>query len=47
MENTPSGEDAWHGRDGLFAIRQRTTDESTPSVRAFVAAEALRQKLIP
>jgi choline dehydrogenase len=48
MENTPSGEDAWHGRDGLFPIRQRTADESTPSVRAFVAAsEALGQAYVP
>jgi len=48
MENTPSGEDAWHGRDGLFPIRQRTADESTPSVRAFVAAsEALGLAYVP
>jgi len=42
MENTPSGEDAWHGRTGPFPIRQRTMEEITPSMRAFVqSAEAL------
>jgi choline dehydrogenase len=41
MENTPSGDDAWHGRTGPFPIRQRTMEENTPSMRAFVlAAEA-------
>ena len=41
MENTPTGDDAWHGRSGPFPIRQRTMEESTPSMRAFVlAAEA-------
>ncbi|MBR1167476.1 GMC family oxidoreductase [Bradyrhizobium liaoningense] len=41
MENTPTGEDAWHGRSGPFPIRQRTMEENTPSMRAFVlAAEA-------
>jgi choline dehydrogenase len=38
MENTPSGEDAWHGRTGPFPIRQRTMEENTPSMRAFVLA---------
>jgi choline dehydrogenase len=42
MENTPSGDDAWHGRSGPFPIRQRTADENTPSMRAFVdASEAV------
>ncbi|OON59951.1 dehydrogenase [Massilia sp. KIM] len=42
LENTPYGEDAWHGRAGPFPIRQRTMEENTPSMRAFVqAAEAL------
>jgi choline dehydrogenase-like flavoprotein len=42
LENTPTGKDAWHGRDGPFPIRQRTNEENTPSMRAFVAAaEAL------
>jgi choline dehydrogenase len=48
MENTPTGEDAWHGRDGPFPIRQRTANESTPSIRAFVAAsEALGLAYVP
>jgi choline dehydrogenase len=38
MENTPSGDDAWHGRTGPFPIRQRTAEENTPSMRAFVEA---------
>jgi choline dehydrogenase len=42
MENTPTGDDAWHGRNGPFPIRQRTAGENTPSVRAFVdASEAV------
>ena len=41
MENTPTGDDKWHGRSGPFPIRQRTTEENTPSMDAFVlAAEA-------
>lgn len=36
LENTPSGDDAWHGRTGPFPIRQRTAEEDTPSMRAFV-----------
>ncbi len=38
MENTPTGDDAWHGRNGPFPIRQRTAAENTPSMRAFVTA---------
>jgi choline dehydrogenase len=38
MENTPTGDDAWHGRNGPFPIRQRTAHENTPSMRAFVEA---------
>src|SRR5882672_7038418 len=38
MENTPTGDDAWHGRSGPFPIRQRTAEENTPSMRAFVEA---------
>jgi choline dehydrogenase len=42
MENTPSGDSDWHGRSGPFPIRQRTMEEITPSMRAFVlAAEAV------
>jgi choline dehydrogenase len=38
LENTPTGDDAWHGRSGPFPIRQRTAEENTPSMRAFVKA---------
>jgi choline dehydrogenase len=38
LENTPSGDEAWHGRSGPFPIRQRTAHENTPSMRAFVEA---------
>lgn len=38
LENTPAGDDAWHGRSGPFPIRQRAYDELTPSLRAFVDA---------
>jgi choline dehydrogenase len=38
MENTPTGDDAWHGRKGPFPIRQRNAQENTPSMRAFVEA---------
>jgi choline dehydrogenase len=41
MENTTTGDDGWHGRSAPFPIRQRTMEENTPSMRAFVlAAEA-------
>ncbi|TFW19584.1 GMC family oxidoreductase [Duganella callida] len=36
LENTPSGDDAWHGRSGPLPIRQRSMEEITPSMRAFV-----------
>ncbi|WP_442920577.1 GMC family oxidoreductase [Massilia sp. S19_KUP03_FR1] len=38
MENTPTGDDAWHGRSGPFPVRQRSAQENTPSMRAFVSA---------
>jgi choline dehydrogenase len=38
LENTPTGDDAWHGRSGPFPIRQRTAEQNTPSLRAFVEA---------
>jgi len=42
LENTPTGDDAWHGRSGPLPIRQRTPEENTPSMRAFVeASEAI------
>jgi choline dehydrogenase-like flavoprotein len=33
-------DDIWHGRSGPFPIRQRTAEENTPSMRAFVEASA-------
>lgn len=45
LENTPTGDDAWHGRSGPFPIRQRTMEENTPSMQAFVhASEAVGLK---
>lgn len=38
MENTPTGDDAYHGRTGPFPVRQTTMDYNTPSMRAFVKA---------
>jgi choline dehydrogenase len=38
LENTPTGESRWHGRNGPLPIRQRTPEENTPSMRAFVEA---------
>lgn len=40
LENTPDGDDAWHGRSGPFPIRQRRYAELTPSLRAFIDASA-------
>ena len=36
LENTPTGDDAFHGRTGPLPIRQRTDEELTPSLRAFI-----------
>jgi len=36
MENTPDGDDAYHGRTGPFPIRVRKYDELTTSLRAFI-----------
>jgi choline dehydrogenase len=33
LENTPTGESRWHGRNGPLPIRQRTPEENTPSMR--------------
>ena len=42
LENTPTGEEKWHGRSGPFPIRQTTMEDNTPSMQAFVrAAEAV------
>jgi choline dehydrogenase len=38
MENTPEGEDAYHGRTGPFPIRRRRYEELTPSMRGFIDA---------
>jgi choline dehydrogenase len=38
MENTPTGDDTYHGRLGPLSIRQRTNEELTPSLRGFVEA---------
>jgi choline dehydrogenase len=38
MENTPDGDDAYHGRTGPFPVRTRKYDELTPSMRGFVDA---------
>jgi len=38
MENTPTGDDAYHGRTGPLPVRQRTDEELTPSLRGFVEA---------
>jgi len=38
LENTTSGEDAFHGRSGPFPIHQQMFDELTPSLKAFIDA---------
>jgi choline dehydrogenase len=38
LENTPTGDDAFHGRTGPLPIRQRADGELTPSLRGFVDA---------
>ncbi|MFF7189941.1 GMC family oxidoreductase [Streptomyces sp. NPDC008222] len=38
LENTPTGEDAYHGRTGPMPVRQRADDELTPAQRAFIEA---------
>jgi choline dehydrogenase len=38
MENTPTGDDAFHGRNGPLSVRQRSDDELTPSLLGFVEA---------
>ena len=40
IENTPDGEDTYHGRTGPFPIRNRKYDELTTSLRGFVDAAA-------
>lgn len=38
MENTPDGEDAYHGRTGPFPIRHEKYEDLTPSLRGFIDA---------
>jgi choline dehydrogenase len=38
MENTPDGDDAYHGRTGPFPIRHQKYDELTSSLRGFIDA---------
>jgi choline dehydrogenase len=38
LENAPSGGDRWHGRSGPFPIRQRSRDDVSVALRAFVDA---------
>lgn len=38
LENTPTGEDAYHGRSGPLPVRQRADEELTPAQRAFIEA---------
>jgi choline dehydrogenase len=40
MENTPDGDDAYHGRTGPFPIRTRRYEDLTPSLRGFIDAAA-------
>jgi choline dehydrogenase len=38
LENTESGDDRFHGRSGPLPIHQRTYDELTPALQAFIDA---------
>lgn len=38
LENNPSGDAAVHGRQGPVSVRQRSMDEITPGLRAFVTS---------
>ena len=38
MENTPTGDDAYHGRTGPLPVRQRSDEELTPSLLGFLKA---------
>jgi choline dehydrogenase len=40
MENTPDGDDAYHGRTGPFPIRHQRYDDLTSSLRGFIDATA-------
>jgi choline dehydrogenase len=41
LENSPTGDDAFHGRTGPLPIRQRTDSELIPSLRGFVDAAVM------
>jgi choline dehydrogenase len=38
LENTPDGDDKFHGRSGPLPIRQHSDEQLTPSLRAFIDA---------
>jgi choline dehydrogenase len=38
LENTPTGDDYYHGRGGPLPIRQRSLEELTPGVRGYIEA---------
>jgi choline dehydrogenase len=38
LENTPTGDDHYHGRNGPLPIRQRSHEELTPGLRGYVEA---------
>jgi choline dehydrogenase len=40
IENTPTGDDHYHGRTGPIPVRQRSIEGLTPSLRGFVEAAA-------
>ncbi|HEY2488813.1 MAG TPA: GMC oxidoreductase [Streptosporangiaceae bacterium] len=42
LENTPGGEDAYHGRTGPLPVRQLTDEELTPAQAGFIAAAVAR-----
>jgi choline dehydrogenase len=45
LENTPTGDDEFHGRSGPLPIRQRSYAELTPSLRAFIDAATTQHGL--
>lgn len=42
LENTPTGEEEFHGRSGLMPVRQLTDSELTPAHRGFIDAAVAR-----
>jgi choline dehydrogenase len=48
LENTPTGDEAYHGRTGPMPVRQRTDEELMPAHRGFIEAGlALGYKRVP